>query len=148
MDSTKKNARVAGLLYLLLGTGVVNLIYVPRTLIVRGNATATANNILAHESLFRLGIVSGLVSAVIFIFVVLALYRLLKGVDQNHAVLMVVLALVSVPIGFVSTPSPCCSSVCIATETPSTRSSGGCGCFPSGCSSSGRASFPASWASG
>jgi hypothetical protein len=60
MDSTKKNARVAGLLYLSFGPAVFSLIYVPRTLIVRGNATATANNILAHETLFRLGIVGGL----------------------------------------------------------------------------------------
>ena len=102
MDSTKKNARVAGLLYLLLTTGVFHLIYVPRTLIVRGNAAATANNILAHQSLFRLGIVSGLVTSVIFIFVALALYRLLKAVNQNLAVLMVVLVLISVPIAFLN----------------------------------------------
>lgn len=102
MNSTKRNARVAGLLYLLLGTSIVNLIYVPRTLIVRGNATATANNILAHETLFRLGIVSGLFSAVAFIFVVLALYRLLKGVNQNRAVLMVIFVLISVAISFVN----------------------------------------------
>lgn len=102
MNSIKKNARIAGFLYLLLATGTVNLIYVPRTLIVRDNAAATAANITAHEALFRLGIASGLVSAVIFIFVALALYRLLKGVNQNHSALMVILVLVSVPIGFVN----------------------------------------------
>ena len=54
-----------------------------------GNATATANNIAAHEWLFRLGIVSDLLCGTILIFLVLALYRLFKGVDQNLAVLMV-----------------------------------------------------------
>lgn len=58
---------------------------------MRGNATATANNIAVHELLFRLGIVSDLFCGTILIFLALALYRLLKGVDQNHAVLMVIL---------------------------------------------------------
>ena len=74
--------------------------YVPRTLIVQGNATATANNILASEMLFRVGIVSELVSAIIFIFLVSVLYRLLSGVNKTHASLMVILALIIVPIAF------------------------------------------------
>jgi hypothetical protein len=45
---------------------------------------------------------SELVCATTFIFVVLALYRLLKEVNQNHAALMVILGLVSVPIGFLN----------------------------------------------
>jgi hypothetical protein len=70
---------------------------------VRGNATATANNIAAHELLFRLGIVSDLLCGIILIFLVLALYRLLKGVDQNHAVLMVILGgLVPATIDFLN----------------------------------------------
>jgi hypothetical protein len=67
------------------------LIYIPSTLIVPGNATATANNIAAHQLLFRLGIVADLFCGTILIFLVLALYRLLKGVDQNRAVLMVII---------------------------------------------------------
>ena len=92
MHPTDKAARVAGAVYLLLVViAPFRLIYVPSTLFVRGNATATANNITAHELLFRLGIVSDLLCGPILIFLVLALYRLLKGVDQNHAVLMVIL---------------------------------------------------------
>jgi len=103
MNSTKRAARIAGLLYLLLVvTAPINLLYVPGKLIVQGNATATANNILASQTLFRIGIVSGLVSSVIFIFLVLSLYRLLKGVNQQHAALMVILALVQVPLGFLN----------------------------------------------
>ncbi len=84
--------RVAGFLYLLLVViAPFRLIYIPSTLIVPGNATATANNIAAHQLLFRLGIVADLFCGTILIFLVLALYRLLKGVDQNQAVLMVII---------------------------------------------------------
>src|SRR5437764_12067547 len=64
--------------------------YIPSKLFVRGNATATVNNIAAHEWLFRFGIVGDLVCAVILIFLVMAFYRLFKGVDQNLAVLVVI----------------------------------------------------------
>lgn len=92
MNSTRNPGRVAGFLYLLLVVfGPIRLIYIPSKLFVRGNATATANNIAAHELLFRLGIVSDLFCGTILIFLVLALYRLLRRVDQNLAVLMVIL---------------------------------------------------------
>jgi hypothetical protein len=79
---------------------VFSFFYVPRKLIVPGNATATANKILASEMLFRLGIVAWLIAAVFFLFLVMALYRLLSGVNKNHARLMVGLVLVSVAITF------------------------------------------------
>ncbi len=92
MHPTVKTARVAGAVYLLLAIiAPLRLVYIPSMLFVRGNATATASNIAAHESLFRLGMVSDLLAGTIAIFLVLALYRLLRGVDQNHAVLMVIL---------------------------------------------------------
>src|SRR5436309_12511455 len=92
MHPTDKAARVAGAVYLsMVVTAPFSLIYIPSTLFVRGNATATANNIAAHELLFSLGIATDLFCGTILIFLVLALYRLLKGVDQNLAVLMVIL---------------------------------------------------------
>ncbi len=103
MSSTKKKARIAGLLYLLLAiTGVFNLIYVPSALIVFGDATATANNITSSELLFRTDILSGLMSNVIFVFLVLALYRLLKDISHKQAILMVILVVISVSTGLVS----------------------------------------------
>jgi Domain of unknown function (DUF4386) len=104
MTSLSKNARVAGLLYILASVvGVVRLLYIPNALFVAGGAEATANNIVAHESLFRFGIVSQLLASVLWLFVPLALYRLLKGVDQTLAVLMVILgSLMQVPIFFVN----------------------------------------------
>ena len=104
MTSLSKNARVAGILYIVASViGFGRLMYIPDKLFVHGNAAATANNIATHEMLFRLGIVGYLVSATLFVFVTLALYRLFKGVDQGLAALMVIMgSLIPVPIFFVN----------------------------------------------
>ena len=103
MSSTKNPGRFAGLLYILVSIpGAFALIYVPSKLIVHGNATATASNIAASETLFRLGIAAQLISQAGFIFVALALYNLLKGVNRRHASLMVTLIVVSIPIAFLN----------------------------------------------
>ena len=67
-----------------------------------GNAAATANNILASKTLFRLGIAGELIGQAGFIFVALALYELFRGVNQRHASLMVLLIVVSIPIAFLN----------------------------------------------
>ena len=106
MHPTDKAARVAGALYLLVGvTAPFQLIYLPGKLIAPGNASATANNILASETLFRVGIALGLISTLAFLAAVLALYRLLSGVNKSHASLMVILALGSLPIALFSAVS-------------------------------------------
>jgi hypothetical protein len=100
----RRQARLAGFLYLLVVLiGPIGLIYAPGKLIVRGDAAATMDNIRSSEGLLRLGIASELVHQVIFVFVVLALYRLFRGVDEALANQMVILgALLSVPIVFVN----------------------------------------------
>jgi Domain of unknown function (DUF4386) len=99
MNSTKKAARVAGLLYLVTCIPApFSLLYVPNTLIVTGNATATAGKILAHESMFRLGMAGEVITAIAFIFAVRALYRLFRGVNKGLASLMVTLFAISIPI--------------------------------------------------
>src|ERR1035441_8614619 len=103
MHPTDKAARVAGAIYLLLVvTAPFSLMYVPSKLIVRGNATATASNILAHEMLFRFSNVADLISTVIFICLGIALYRLLSGVNKTTASLMLALVLVSSAGGFMN----------------------------------------------
>jgi Domain of unknown function (DUF4386) len=103
MNSTKKQARIAGLLYLLASIiGFFCLAYVPGKLIVSGDATATANHIRASETLLRFGIASELIAFTIFIFVVLALYRLFKAVSEKHAMAMATLLLVSIPISLLN----------------------------------------------
>ena len=99
MNSTKQTARIAGVLYLVnAATGFFGIVYVPGKLIVSGNTVATASNILASERLFRLGIVSELICAAEFIYLVWVLYRLLSGVNKTHAVLMVMWGLAFVPV--------------------------------------------------
>jgi hypothetical protein len=103
MASINRTARLAGGLYLsLVPLGFFSFVYVPSVLLVRGDAAATSRNIQASEWLFRSGIVSHLVSQVIVVFLVLALYRLLKPVNRDHARLMVVLALLGIPVSFLN----------------------------------------------
>jgi hypothetical protein len=82
--------------------GIFGILYVPSTLIVPGDAAATAHNIMSHEFLFRAGIVGNLITQLLFIFVVLLLYKLFEETDKNLSVWMTVLALVSVPIAMVN----------------------------------------------
>lgn len=103
MTSNKKTARIAGLLYLaVVLAGIFSLAYVPSKLIVWDNPTLTYNNIQASESLFRFGIVGGLVCYTFFLFLVLQLYKLFKPVNDSYASLMVLLAVISVPIYFLN----------------------------------------------
>jgi uncharacterized protein DUF4386 len=91
MSPTRNPGRVVGLWYLLLVLlGPLRLIYIPSKLFVEGNAAATASNIAAHQWLFRFGTLSDVLGAVVLIFLVLAFYRLFKGVDQQLAVLLVI----------------------------------------------------------
>jgi len=76
--------------------------YVPSKLIVHGDAAATALNVAASETLFRLGIAGNLIGQTLFIFVALALYDLLKPVNQRHAIAMLTLILVAIPIAFLN----------------------------------------------
>src|SRR5262249_106489 len=71
-------------------------------IVVPGNAASTASNILASAGLFRLGIVSALLVQLVNIFVVLALYRLLRPVDKGMARLMGVFLLMGVPIAMLN----------------------------------------------
>ena len=104
MHPTKKAAHIAGAVYLaLVVVAPFAMIYVPGKLIVRGDAAATADNILAHETMFRLAIFGDLVGHVIFICLGIALYRLLSSVNKIWALLMVSFVLVSAAVGFLNT---------------------------------------------
>ena len=101
MTETNPNkiARIAGLLYtMMIPLGLFGIMYVPSFLIVPGDAATTANNILASVSLFRLSIVTALIVQIGHVFVVLLLYKLLRPVNENLAVLMVLFLLISVPV--------------------------------------------------
>ncbi len=84
MNSLNKTARAAGILYLILVVvGPFSLMYVPSSLIVPGDAAATADNIMANESLFRFGMVGESIIFLTEIVLPIFLYVLLKPVNQT-----------------------------------------------------------------
>ncbi|MFL5636618.1 MAG: DUF4386 domain-containing protein [Gemmatimonadaceae bacterium] len=96
MTSVQTYARVAGILFLIsFVAGSVGEFYVPSTLIVNGDPTATFNNIVAHESLFRLGFAAYLLEGLCDAALSLVLYVLLKPVHRNLALLAAFFGLVS-----------------------------------------------------
>lgn len=99
MTSNPKLARIAGLLYLIVAiTGGFAQFVSRQSLIVSGDATATAQNVLEHETLYRIGIVSDLIDITVFLVLPLVLYRLLAAVNKDHALLMVIFVMAAVPI--------------------------------------------------
>ncbi len=103
LNSLKKQSRIAALLYFINALPApFALLYVPSVLIVRGDAAATANHVRNSEALLRLGIAGELFSATIAIFAVVAFYRLFKPVSQKHAMVMMILFMVSIPISYLN----------------------------------------------
>jgi len=85
-------ARIAGFLYILIIIiGVLNGIFIDSKLIVSGNDAVTANNIMANDLLFRIGIASILILYTSVIVLSLALYEILKSVNKNLALLALIL---------------------------------------------------------
>ena len=101
--SLKKTARLAGILYFVTCIPApFALLYIPSALVVREDAAETARRVLASEMMLRLGIACELVTAVAFLFVVLTLRRLFRGVHSEQSALMVTLYAVSIPISFLN----------------------------------------------
>jgi len=94
-------SRTAGLLYLgVIFTGIFSLMYVPSKLINYDSALLTYQNISSSETLYRLGIISGVLCYIFFLFLPFALYKLLKTVNEKMAKMMVFSAIISVPMYF------------------------------------------------
>ena len=103
ITSHKRTARLAGLLYLIwIITAIYDLMYVQSQTIVRGDAVATANKMLANEFLFRTGIINGIVSSFIWVLLGLTLYRLFKHVNDRQAKLLIALVIVQIPTVFIA----------------------------------------------
>jgi len=88
VDSPQLHARFAGASYLLGAlTSVLGQMVVLGMLVVSGNATATAANILSHESLFRLGFVSSLMTVPFHLVWAVLFYGLFKPVNRSVSLL-------------------------------------------------------------
>lgn len=95
----KKNARIAGILYVLLGViAPVRIMYIPNAVLVAGNAQATTANIASHEGVFRLAMLTDLLAGVLTLLVGFALFRLFRDFDRDLTSVMLVLG------GFMVTP--------------------------------------------
>jgi hypothetical protein len=104
MNSSKKTARLAGLLWLLsTATGSFGLLYMRSNVIVPGDAAATAGNLMASEFLFRAAIVSSLFSQVFLFFLGLTLFHLFKEADKRLATVLVASVMISIAIAVVNT---------------------------------------------
>lgn len=90
-------ARRIGLLYLAMAAIMIfAFMYVPRSFVVSGDAVATARNIAAHLTFYRIGILAALLSHILFVFVVLALHNFFRDVDRRLSALIVALVCVGV----------------------------------------------------
>jgi hypothetical protein len=100
--SQTKAAKVAGFMYLMgMTVSIFVELYLRGSLIVTGNALATADNIMAHETLFRVAIVLDLLTYLSVSLLVWALYVLLKPVNRNLALLATFLRLAEMAFFFV-----------------------------------------------
>ena len=98
-DSLKKTARIGGILYLIIiVVGLFAEIFVRSKLIVSGDASSTANNIMASEQLWRIGFAGSLIMLVCAIPLALIIYVLLSPVSRNIALLAVFFNLVSIAV--------------------------------------------------
>jgi hypothetical protein len=90
--------KLAGLFYLVFILSFVLAAYLRSQVIVSGDATTTFDNLSTHEMLFRLGIVTEIVSALFFVLAAWALYVLLRSVNRELALLFFVLNLGGVAV--------------------------------------------------
>jgi hypothetical protein len=99
MSSPKRLARIAGLLYLIVGIfGGFAVGYATPKVYVPRDAATTAGNVLANAGLVRLGVIADLLQATVFVFLAMTLYVLLKDVNKNAARAMVLLVTIATTI--------------------------------------------------
>src|ERR1700704_5927945 len=104
VTSPKRLARIAGILYLLVGiTGGFAEGFLEPKMYVGGDAAGTAANVVANAGLVRLGVVSDLLDQTFFVFLALSLYVLLKHVHQSVARTMLVLVALAAGITCLNT---------------------------------------------
>ncbi len=101
--SPRFKARMAGVFYVLEGlASVLGEFVILGRIVVPGNAAATANNILAHEPLFRLGIAAALFAVAFHIVVTVLFYDLFKPVSRSFSLLAAFVLLVAIAVQAVS----------------------------------------------
>jgi len=101
--SPRLKARIAGFIYLICGMAYSFARNDVRgTLVVHGDAAATAHNILTHEPLYRLGFAAEIISALCYVAVALLLYEIFKPVNRSVSLLAAFFSLAGCTIAAMS----------------------------------------------
>ncbi|TKT84877.1 DUF4386 domain-containing protein [Dyadobacter frigoris] len=97
--SLKNTARICGFLYLyVIVAGIYSEVFVRGSLIVAGNATATTDNIMTSQSLWRVSFASQIIMLLCTVWLALGLYILLKSVNKQLSMAAMLFNLVSIAI--------------------------------------------------
>ncbi len=98
MNSIKATAHRAGALYFVFMIVAIIGEYFFPAFMVPGDAAATARNITAALPAYRMSILTGFVTLILFIFLVESLYQLLKDAGRSQAIVMVLLVSIGVAV--------------------------------------------------
>ena len=91
-------ARITSVVYLFYFLTAVSGMFFLKGLVVDGDAAATANNILAHQPSFRLGLATGLISTACYVAVTALFYDLFRPVNRRLSLLAAFFSLVGCAI--------------------------------------------------
>lgn len=95
----KKTARIAGILYFLqIPLGILGIVYIPKTLFAEGDLAVTTSNILEHQDLFRLGILSAIVCALVTAATGYYISKVLRPVSALPAKIIALCTFIVAPI--------------------------------------------------
>jgi hypothetical protein len=96
--SPRPKARITGIVYLFYFLTAILAEVFMKGIVVSGDAAATANNIQAHEPLFRLGLGTGLIATAWYIALTALLYELFKPVNRSVSLVAAFFSLVGCAI--------------------------------------------------
>jgi hypothetical protein len=100
--SLKNTARLTGLLYLFFALiAIYSYMYMGQQIFVKGDTAGTGKNMLVNEFLFRTGLAADIITTILFVTVIIFLYRLLKHINETQARLMAGIAAVAIPVSFI-----------------------------------------------
>ena len=96
--SPRPRARITSVVYLFYFLTAVSSVLFLKGLVVDGDAASTANNILAHQPLFRLGLATGLISTACYVAVTALFYDLFRPVNRRLSLIAAFFSLVGCAI--------------------------------------------------
>src|SRR5574337_35879 len=96
--SPRPNARAIGVVYLLYFLTAFFGAFLMKGLVIPGDAAATANSLLAHETLYRSGFAVGLIANAFYIALTALFYGLFEPVNRSISLVAAFFSLVGCAI--------------------------------------------------